>query len=1035
MARGLSYADAVRVLGGQDNRTTAVLDKLMGGLLTAASAAGAGFVVSLFNPRTELVNISTHLLAGLGQRLRGETRLRRSERLAAAHVVIVLTAYFESLREIDLPFDVNDLELTMAEQVSMTVPDTGEARSVRMVADAVLWADVPMPVPHRPYERTLEVLTEFDRRISERLVEFVSGLAVWDRLTETDRQRVRDSLLRTAPQRAVARYEELFQRLATDFPEVALWANLVDHQATRADINQLRIGLAGMEKVLAGIAVGRVPDDRRAALTRGYRAALDRPILSSGQIPDGLRLPPLGEIYVNPDFRVAQVGARDRLADESWWGQCPVRDDLPGFLAGYLTAPQATDAPLMVLGHPGSGKSVLTEVLAARLPASEFLVVRVELRDVPADIDLQAQLEYAVRATTGESVAWPDLVRSADGALPVVLLDGFDELLQATGVSQSDYLEKVARFQDREAAQGRPVVVVVTSRTAVADRARPAEGMVSVRLEPFRVPQIERWLAVWNAANAPRLAARSLRALTADTVLAHTELASQPLLLLMLALYDADGNALHREKTMLGEADVYERLLTSFAEREVRKSSPALPSDLLGHAVEQELLRLSIAACAMFNRARQWVTERELDADLTALLDPVREQPAVAGLRAELTAAEIVIGRFFFVHEARATRDATRLSSYEFLHATFGEYLIARLVAHELGELADTAEHNVARRRPTVVDDAFIHAVLSFMPLTMRGTVVSFFAERAQMLTDRQRELLRDVLLGLFHDVLQPRRTTTLEGYQPMLATVPARHATYAANLLLLVVLVASEVTSDELFPGDDEPIDAWRRLALLWRSQLPPEGWTGLIQTLVLRREWNDDRRVVRLHASNDDEPLIPRSDPSWTYGHSPDSNYIGWTSFDHNQLRAQSHFLCAVEDDTFAHSLEPLAGDLGNMITTFFKYQEGHAVSPAHAVIALWIATNQQTEPATLAEAYEVCLKYVIHGFGPDDVETRKRFRALVLHQLATDHQRLPSDWLHEAIMRIKKAGKSSKYEGPELMRMAYEALPSLMEETAEK
>ena len=39
-------------------------------------------------------------------------------------------------------------------------------------------------------------------------------------------------------------------------------------------------------------------------------------------------------------------------------------------------------------------------------------------------------------------------------------LDGFDELLQATGVSQSDYLDRVVRFQQREADQGRPVAVL-----------------------------------------------------------------------------------------------------------------------------------------------------------------------------------------------------------------------------------------------------------------------------------------------------------------------------------------------------------------------------------------------------------------------------------------------------------------------------------------------------------------------------------------------------------------------------------------------
>ena len=47
-----------------------------------------------------------------------------------------------------------------------------------------------------------------------------------------------------------------------------------------------------------------------------------------------------------------------------------------------------------------------------------------------------------MRGATREHLTWPDLVAAAGDALPVVMLDGFDELLQATGVSQSDYLEK-----------------------------------------------------------------------------------------------------------------------------------------------------------------------------------------------------------------------------------------------------------------------------------------------------------------------------------------------------------------------------------------------------------------------------------------------------------------------------------------------------------------------------------------------------------------------------------------------------------------
>ena len=132
----------------------------------------------------------------------------------------------------------------------------------------------------------------------------------------------------------------------------------------------------------------------------------------------------------------------------------PVRSDLTEYLAGALTTPEARSAPLVVLGQPGAGKSVLTKVLAARLPASDFLPVRVLLREAPAEADIQDQIEYAIRAATGERADWPQVAREAGGSMPVVLLDGFDEMLQATGVSHSDYLVKVARFQLRKPAKG-----------------------------------------------------------------------------------------------------------------------------------------------------------------------------------------------------------------------------------------------------------------------------------------------------------------------------------------------------------------------------------------------------------------------------------------------------------------------------------------------------------------------------------------------------------------------------------------------------
>jgi hypothetical protein len=410
VSRTLSYADAARLLGGGESKAVAAVDRLLGGLLLVVSAGGGGFALSLFEPRRELASLSGVLVAGLGERLRGLGRFDRSERLAAAHAIIVMTAYFEALAETDLPFDVRELEFTKAEQVAVAAGGVADSDRLRKLAAELLRTELPMPAPQWPYELTLEALRGFYHAASDQVLQFVSGLAVWERISDAGRSQFRAALGGSLSDRAVGRYEVMFRKLAADFPEVGLWANMVDHQATREQIRQLSAGFAGLEQVIAGIAVGRAPDARRAELARAYRAALDRPILAAGDAPQGLRIPTLGAAYVNPDFRVAEIDATDSPAEESWWADQPVRDDLQGFLLGHLTSPQATLAPLVVLGQPGSGKSVLTRVLAARLPASEFVVVRVPLREVPADADLQAQVEYAIRDATGGP---PDLARAS----------------------------------------------------------------------------------------------------------------------------------------------------------------------------------------------------------------------------------------------------------------------------------------------------------------------------------------------------------------------------------------------------------------------------------------------------------------------------------------------------------------------------------------------------------------------------------------------------------------------------------------------
>jgi NACHT N-terminal Helical domain 7 len=1002
----LSYTDAVKLLGGSESKTVGAIDRLLGGLLLAASAAGGGFALSLFEPSRHLASLSGALVAGLGEKLRGLGRFDRSERLAAAHAVIVLTAYFEVLAETDLPFDVRELELTKAEQIAVTTSGVpGSSRLGKLAAD-LLRAPLPMPTPQWPYELTLEALHSFYDDASDQVLQFMSGLAVWERISDASQSHFEAALTGGLSDRSVGRYEILFRKLAADFPEVGFWANLVDHRATRAEIRRLSAGFAGLEQGMASIAAGRAPDARRAELAQAYRAGLDRPILAAGDAPRGLVIPTLAAAYVNPDFRVAEIDATDSPSEEPWWVGQPVRDDLEGFLLGHLTAPQATRAPLVVLGQPGSGKSVLTRVLAARLPASEFLVVRVSLREVPADADLQAQVEYAIRAATGEPLTWPALARTADDALLVALLDGFDELLQATGASQSDYLERITDFQCREADLGRPVAVIVTSRTAVADRARFTDGAVAVRLEPFRDTQIVQWLETWNDANAAYFTTHGVDQLAPEAVMAHQDLASQPLLLMMLALYDADRNALQRAEARLGHAELYERLLTRFSRREVQKTSAALSDLESRRESERDLLRLSVVAFSMFNRGRQWVTEEELDTDLPQLLGNASTHSQQAGLRAALTAAQVVIGRFFFVHEAQATRDGIRLRTCEFLHATFGEYLIARLITRELDDLAEVVERNDKRSRPTPADDAFLYALLSFSPLTIRGSTISFLQESIQSLPATRRKIVSRLLLSLFRSALYLRPDSNYRDYIPVGVSAPARHAAYSANLLVLAVLAAGEVTGQQLFPEADDQVFAWRASATLWRSQLSSEGWTGMIETLTFDRGWDGDQRYFRLRLTQD-EPENIKVDPYWTYAFcvEPWNRHQGhsWTYSTYEHQCLKNRILCQHSVDALSHALEPMASELGVAIQTFSDCGQDHPVSAANALIRLWIASGQDSTPADLAAAYAACLQIAMRAFSALDAEARDKYRTLILRQLAADRPRLPESWIDNMMAQL--------------------------------
>lgn len=996
----------MKLLGEQSSATVTALDRLAGGLLLVASASGVSGALGLLEAKNEFAQLSQDLVRGLSNRIRGLGRFSRSERLAAAHAILVVSAYFETFAKMPLPFQIRDLNFRASDQVTLAAGDSTNSSRLATLAEVLLRSEVPMPSPQVPYESALENVKAFYAEISSRLLDYITGLRVWEELDETKRREVSDNLGDLLLASATDLYQEFFRRLAASNPEVSFWSTSTDHIATRMMIRSLASGLAGIEEAFKNMAVGREPDDRRAALSRAYRAVLDRPILPSGEMPTGLQMPSLRAGYINPNFRVAPVIGAARPAEDWWWAEQLPRDDIQSFLVGYLTSPGATGTPMVILGHPGAGKSLLTQVLAARLPPNEFLVVRVILRDVAVESDLQTQIETAVRNATGETITWPTLVRTCGDALPVVLLDGFDELLQVTGASQSDYLERIAKFQQREADQGRPVAVILTSRLAVADRARYPSNATALLLEPFDKMQIARWVEVWNSSNSGYFTSHGLIEIPISALTAHGALSTQPLLLLMLALYDADGNALQSSSAELGQSELYEKLLVRFAEREVMKTGEHLDADEFADRIEFELTQLALVAFGMFNRSRQWITDVDLDSDLSVLLRS-GEPGTVLDLRAPLTPGQLVVGRFFFIHEAHATQDGRQRKSYEFLHATFGEFLMARLLARELTDMVAISETTRTRgTRAVITSDEFLYPLLACEPLSVRNSTIIFLTEyMAKELSASQRERASDLLLQLLRNALYPRRDSIHTDYPPLPAYAPARCASYTANLILLATAAVGRLTARRIFPLPANCIDSWRRHTLLWRSQLSEDGWHSIVDALNIKRNWEDSHRdiVITLAAR---PPSPTRLNPHWIFGENTgDSGGVtsGWQYHDPDSILRQSQFHVDPSLDLLTHALEPFIPEFGAAITTFANYSADHSLSAAQALVKVWMLSSQRADPDRLALAYNDCLEVGTRGFPPGLAITQDRYLFLIFRQLAADSHRLAKEWLDGTLRKV--------------------------------
>ncbi|TYB70961.1 AAA family ATPase [Nonomuraea sp. PA05] len=831
----LSYRGALEILGHHDRPALDRLNGLLGGGVLAAGVASlavgapgpAALLAAVWgwiDQKNEAASLLRAVLDGVRGKLLGLEGYERHQLITAAHTTIVASSLFEVLRE-----EAKGLRLLAGDEETLT---TGEwLGDGERLFDALYRLEVPIPSATRGFHDNLGAVAGWLEPLGTRTLRFLR-LTGTGPLPET----------RAVLDKALERYRTRYLGLAAAVPEFFVWASLDEHAATRHTVTNARAelreafrtqgsALARIERLLSLDLSRRETSERDVAgvVANANRGELSEPVVPMDARHDAaLAVPTVEQIYVGPHCRfAAYVRDGSRPASEEWWQEQRFSRHLDLLLTAHLTSPAAFERPLLLLGHPGAGKSLLTKVLAARLPSASYTVVRVPLRRVNADDSVLDQIQAALDLATNRRAQWWEVARASPRAVRVVLLDGLDELLQAAsgGRDRRGYLQEIIGFQQKEARQGMPVAVIVTSRTVVADRVLITDGTPIVKLEDFDDGQIAQWLDRWNRVNEAAAAAGRVRRLTLTSVSDRPDLAElvkQPLLLLMLALYAADPAASPIE-TVMSTSALYRLLLDEFARREAGKSPVPLSEKAVAAAAESHLWRLTVAAFAMVNRGRQDITDAELGADLIALEERQSEAPDVAEIGRDL------VGRFFFVHraEARTGNEDSVRRCYEFLHATFGEYLVAAHVVDTLRALAATPA-----LPGRAVDDGFLYALLSHQPFSDRPQILTFAAELFDELPEPSRKQVAALLEKLVSSVRQRPDTGRHASYRPTPLDRVRHLAAYSLNLVLLRVRMAPMLVA-EVF-GED--LRAWRSTVTLWSTGLDPEQLDGVLDLLAYR-------------------------------------------------------------------------------------------------------------------------------------------------------------------------------------------------------
>ena len=685
-------------------------------LLGIRSASGdVSAFVNALAIKDQLTNIGKCILDKIIKEKTNECD-KRIKQMQWAYSIIYYTAFFDVLDE-QMPKQMREAIRLSLEEKKGIFENINLGKRER--DDSLMDTEIFYPNIVYGYAKIEMHLEKLYASMCVGLTKFVQMLSFEETSNEQTILKFND-IVEKLPKFAIERFKGQYLYLASNFNEFYIYMQIEEEKRKTIHIEELYkniisigcdtnkkmdVGLEYLEKILLNLPE-KIHEDKVNnivnALIEKYKGDIDKPIIDSKSNDEKLRYPSINKAFIPQSYKILEYSGVEKLEKKETWTDKEECTDMDSFWAKYYVSHYSLDNLLLILGEPGGGKSLLTKIVCARMSDSNNIFVRIPLREVSVEKEIEDIVCEQIQKDGDATEQLPTYKWFAENFKynPITLVfDGYDEVLQATGGVYRNLLKKILKFQDQCSERHRPVRIVVTSRETLIDKADIPIGTIVLKLLEFNEKQREEWIKIWNQNNDEIFKKEHLNPFMLPRKNSSIdELSRQPLLLLMLAIYDANLeeriNSLG-QKENLNRTKLYNELLRRFIRRELRKGargdevpyeeSTEKDKELM---IDLEMEKLGIAALGMFIRGRLSLKVREMERDLEYMES---QTPTYKNVGKMLSNAEEFFGSFFFIHDSQSGNAETedKEIAFEFLHKTFYEFLVADLVLKYLVKAID----------------------------------------------------------------------------------------------------------------------------------------------------------------------------------------------------------------------------------------------------------------------------------------------------------------------------------------------------------